>query len=105
MNDVLVFLEFCYEPSSSNQYASGVFEVGTNGCDGEAECQFLALEEAQNWCNQNTNCWHILEHEDDGTGCEGGKGCFTPRKGDTYVDDSWPNGNYRKSNCNGKIFF
>ena len=66
--------------------ALGSYDVGTEGCTGDSECQFLTLREAKNFCSLQVDCKTIVEHLDmDNTHCAGGLGCFTPRNGEPEV--------------------
>ena len=66
--------------------APGPYDIGTAGCTGDSECQFLTLSEAKHFCSFQADCKTIVKHDDvDGTHCAGGLGCFTPRNGEPEV--------------------
>ena len=66
--------------------ALGSYDIGTAGCTGDSECQFLTLRDAKNFCSSQVDCKTIVAHPDvDGTHCAGGLGCFTPRNGEPEV--------------------
>ena len=86
----------------SGLQATGLFAVGTASgtitCDGESECQFRTLADAQAFCSLATTCTTIHQHPrvvGDASNtrdylCAAGKGCFSPRLGAaTNFDSNW----------------
>jgi len=64
------------------------FAVGTADCQGYANCQFTHPEEAVHFCNHQPDCIAI-EGRIDPAGCEGGFGCYVPKKGELKADPKW----------------
>jgi len=92
-----------YVKSELGLHTTEIFAVGTvygaETCEGESECQFRTMKDAELFCTIVTECTAIHQHVQvaDSTNtrayfCAGGKGCFAPRKGPlgTY-DLAWAN--------------
>lgn len=72
--------EYAYEKVA--KYASGTFPKGTRDCDGVSQCQFVTIEQAKTFCNQESACTAVLKlYVSNNPLCDGGKGCYSPRKG------------------------
>jgi hypothetical protein len=71
-------------PSTTNSNLNGPFSVGTNGCIGYLECQFVSLTEASNFCQRLPECNGVVHDlANTRTNCERGLGCFYPRSEST----------------------
>ena len=98
-----MFSQACGYYQKNSLTAKWWFNVGTDGCKGASECQFKTLEEAKKFCDHKPTCTAILRQEGS-SNCDGGHGCFTPRKYDLEQNLDWKGKTYVKD-CGGKISF
>jgi hypothetical protein len=90
-----------YSLGDSGVAATGKFAVGTSHgnetCDGDVECQFRDIVQAQHFCSAAATCTAIHQHPQlvNATNtrsyfCAKGKGCFSPRSGAVAAyDNEW----------------
>ena len=100
-NPNCLFSQACGYYQKNSLTAKWWFNVGTDGCKGASECQFKTLEEAKKFCDHKPTCTAILRQEGS-SNCDGGHGCFTPRKYDLKQNLDWKGKTYVKD-CGGKI--
>lgn len=86
--DMAVTSSLCRYSEQSSKIGKTEFEVGTMGCWGVTGCQFAHPDEAVHFCNSQPECTLIMGKEDS-TGCDGGLGCYKPRRGAPEDDATW----------------
>jgi len=78
----------CHYSEHDKKIAEELFPVGTRGCNGLSGCQFEHPDEAVHFCNNQPECTLIMGKLD-ANGCDGGFGCYVPKKGLPKNDETW----------------
>jgi len=62
---------------------NGLLKVGTGGCNGVDNCQFIGYDGATKFCDATPSCKGVVQARADiAGGCAGGFGCFFPATGE-----------------------
>jgi hypothetical protein len=86
--DMAVTSVQCHYTEQSSKVSNISFSVDTSNCFGVSACQFEHPDEAVHFCNRQPECTMIMGKADE-SGCDGGFGCYVPKKGEAWETEAW----------------